>query len=1530
MAGFGFGFGSHTNSNPRIVTIVPGSSLPVSVPSQQWTGVAGSGFATIPSDPARTSAKPMLRLLVPPNQYFTDELLVGVIAGANDGGSLYGNMGLRHVLVHYEGSTGTIIEPSLQTFPDANGTYRSYFGWWTILRHSGRSGHADIYFEAVPNNPAMQNRVIGPFQFSPQSQMHDGTISVAASGGADFQTVAEALSHCRANALHNPLVTIIEPGDYDIADGTQIHEGEGYCTITAALPSVRIARPGYTTDAAGVVRTRYNGLRFMGANLEIDARHILEFFIEPGAKRFHWMDGCTIINSGGPGALWRGVTRPAQSLVRDGGWFTECRVENGDEVFKLAKLVRGTTSINGQRDLYAGCPVVVSNSSQDHRSDMTLGSDVPAIELFYTGSAAAATVEIAEANGAASRTLVVKIAGSADRSFTLHKSEAAYHAGTNYTLQNLVDWLNTIPAVTATLLDPSNVRAAAWLSLPGLRGGAFGPGDFKAESVMLVTNVDVQGAWWSEAGLDENVVLWGNTATGLVAPVLNFASSGAKRDILLANNAVQNDSSALRSATLASRFAGASSHVICVHNTLSTQSMIFNTSEAYSSGSFDLVANNSVRAISWTGPAGTTPIINNHVHGGTAAPASASGLTNVTGTTIGGDARVLYVNDQEGDFRARGPLASNLAPPVLRFSASGEMFDTLDTKGAAKIAPEQSIVTADSVTQYGITFHFSEARPIKRYPTGDWRVLGPVTITAMSPDSQQVSGNYLQSGTFSSAWVHGAQVNPGNRVLAPGGLSKNNKDNQAQGLNGIRSVTNYAGTAYAHGKNVDPGAIGQPLTVATGSVMKFVSNADTPWPQPSRAVRPGGADMAVLSVVDDLASDDALRPGVAQADMTHHFTEADWDLSVFNNFPQTPSAPSAAQAIANVQRAFALQFTDSVNSENAHAGNNHPSYGREIGQLVHTTALALHLDYAPQDKIDMLNGLYGIAIDAAERINEGGECIVPAGGGNGWKKAALVIVTAALRNAAATAKLANLRAISDAQQNFVFADDKQIREITPQVIAAPRATYDNRNRDPYQQWMEGSLDFAEGARPSGDEVGSGPNWRAPYRGTFTHSAFGGILAVLLTKGAKSLWNRPELFEYYRTHWATTIRRGEVQPGDANDMILFFHDMAAAHWPADPVAPQVEYAGALGDGGSGKTTLWLRFDKAIDETSAVPLGNFTIKVNGQPVSGITRPPYVFGTVTEGVDYAPNAIFRRNLGLVLPVAINSSDIVTISYAGGAGSTKLRSEVDKINVAAFTDLPVTNRTASVSGLNASYPVVRFTGSTPDRYQTIGAQALGADSPRVTLWLPHLKLLSAPSATVELFGAAGGAPTFELQLLSDRRLLILLRDSAGNFIFRTYTASSLALNTAYAILIDGDVTDSSAASGRSLVVNGTPSNGTTPTWAGGTGKAIGWSRPATYSLGSTSNSGFDGEFGGLWLNTAERVTDPAQRARFTSLTNGSLDIGTLGDGITGTQPQLFLVGNATQINDPAGFNRGSGPKFFRQNGGAVDTGMGTTATWQ
>lgn len=159
------------------------------------------------------------------------------------------------------------------------------------------------------------------------------------------------------------------------------------------------------------------------------------------------------------------------------------------------------------------------------------------------------------------------------------------------------------------------------------------------------------------------------------------------------------------------------------------------------------------------------------------------------------------------------------------------------------------------VTQHGVTFTFASARPVGQYANGDYWVQGPVTITSISPASTLHNGLNGDGTSYTGRVVHGTMVNPGNRSFATGGLLANNTSNTVQGWDSVGS--SKPRVTYSAAANLDPGATGSPLSVTSGSVVKFVS-ALSGLPNGAEN-RPAGLDMAVLTVVSAIPAADARR-----------------------------------------------------------------------------------------------------------------------------------------------------------------------------------------------------------------------------------------------------------------------------------------------------------------------------------------------------------------------------------------------------------------------------------------------------------------------------------------------------------------------------------------------------------------------------------------------------------------------------------------------------------------------------------------------
>lgn len=673
MPGFGFGFGYRKRHHHPRRRFAP----PVVLPGAGWTGVAGSGFTTVPADPVRTTAKPALRLLVPPNQYFAQELLVGVFAAANDRGSLFQRMGLDRVIVHFEGNSVDIPEPTLASFTDANGDPVAYWGWWALLhKPADRSGHAQVYFEAVPADGSMQRRVSGPHQFSPHDPfpatgtIHDREIEVAATPveitGQRYRTIYKALEYLDIQQANNPRITVTEAGSYDLLRGHwAIWAGKGYATIEATQP-ITIAKPAFSVSANAAARTNYDGMHFKGRAITFDMKNMDAIHAEvANTGRNHWFDGVTVTNSGGRGQLWNGGPRTF-GFARFRPWITECAISDLPNMVSGASLVRGCHLLRGYFDCATDADCVVGNRIEDWDSVDWL-TERPAFSVSYAGAGASATLELSDESDAASRTFTARVDGAVVDSMVVQKGDAAFLAGTNYTIANVVDWLNSLGGWSATLLD--NTHRATACSLAGLDGNGFAATDVRATPLTVVTMFGIHADFWQlleGLGTRENVAVADNILTGFAGQKLFLSAATTNlRDALFLNNAAQDKditSGYQNRHNLFSQLArNLQSHVVIAHNSL-MQGMLLRGDLGYNPDGYCLISGNVLRSLVWQGGISDPDLkmAGNHLFSGAAVPAGA------TGTTIGGDEASLYGDIALGNFAPAGGLAASPRPAVLR------------------------------------------------------------------------------------------------------------------------------------------------------------------------------------------------------------------------------------------------------------------------------------------------------------------------------------------------------------------------------------------------------------------------------------------------------------------------------------------------------------------------------------------------------------------------------------------------------------------------------------------------------------------------------------------------------------------------------------------------------------------------------------------------------------------------------------------------------------------------------------------------
>ena len=678
MAGFGYGYGFRKSARKGGGDITPPPApVPIATlePDAAWDGSAGSGFAAVPVDPERLTAKPAMRLMVAPSQHFTEELLVGVMAGANDSGSMFDTMGLDHVTLHLEGAQQIIPEPQFATFDDANGVPRTYFGWWARIRKPvGLAGEMQAYFEAVPRDASMQNRVIGPFSFHASEVLHDIEVEVAVTPaevpGSRYRSIGAALLYLRTQGAQNPRITIAEAGDYVMGSAGAVYGGSGYCTITASAP-VNIVGPDSSASFVAF-RPLWKGLRFHGSNITIDFRYSPGLIHETGgpARQF-WFDGCNLTNSAGRESLFRkNIYDGASYLIGGEPIFTECNTTNLHRAAIGAELARGNRLTQCWSDAFNGANCVVYNEIEDFDSRW-FREDILAMMLSYSGPATTATIE-----GWSSRIFIAKEDGVEIGRFTVGTGYNDWLGGTNFSVSNVVDWINDdLPAGwTASLVDDS--RRAAQLSTQNRLGLAFtAPVNVKDVSLNLYCAWDIHADLYQKQDsgsiVEENVLVAFNKGIGLSAQDIFMFGTPGINDMLVWNNAFANS----EPVGDRSQVNAAHSHVVIAHNSWSTQGVWLRADLTYQTDGYCLLANNVAPELRWYGtPDPDAAVTGNHVQ-------AVDALTP-SGTTSGGNKNNLFVSEASGNFAPKGALLSNLKPAVVQHDLNGAIRQAEAPAGA--------------------------------------------------------------------------------------------------------------------------------------------------------------------------------------------------------------------------------------------------------------------------------------------------------------------------------------------------------------------------------------------------------------------------------------------------------------------------------------------------------------------------------------------------------------------------------------------------------------------------------------------------------------------------------------------------------------------------------------------------------------------------------------------------------------------------------------------------------------------------------
>jgi len=411
-------------------------------------------------------------------------------------------------------------------------------------------------------------------------------------------------------------------------------------------------------------------------------------------------------------------------------------------------------------------------------------------------------------------------------------------------------------------------------------------------------------------------------------------------------------------------------------------------------------------------------------------------------------------------------------------------------------APALPPGTASSITKDGITWTFSEAVPVGQFVNGDYYVVGPVTVTAISPQP-----------TTSSPYMNGSVVD------LPTANGKSGFDSRLN--DGTDESWWFDATLRSY----------PPITLKPGDALVSSISLSTihSVPEVMRASDMSASPVAsdsVLTVLSSAPSADAFRPSYCDRNQTiYHASNLQRNL-----LPSlAPPNPSNTPALAQYEALYRRPWIDTNAFLFDAPADYMPSYGQHVAFADSYAALLLMLNFPADQKVNLTNYFvqYGIDLYGCVQAGYGWPAF---GGHRSGRKLPIILADILLNDS-------GMKNVSTAYPDQ-FGEDMQTLYFN---LLPPAGTYAQAWQGatviygghygvhaadsspvsaglygPYEQLQPASWPILT---PPGEQLGEA------YRRCCTSVSWvGEALAAYLVNG-KSTWNHPAFFDYV-DRWMT--------------------------------------------------------------------------------------------------------------------------------------------------------------------------------------------------------------------------------------------------------------------------------------------------------------------------------------------------------------------------------------------------------------------------
>ena len=478
----------------------------------------------------------------------------------------------------------------------------------------------------------------------------------------------------------------------------------------------------------------------------------------------------------------------------------------------------------------------------------------------------------------------------------------------------------------------------------------------------------------------------------------------------------------------------------------------------------------------------------------TSASLSAETTTQFSATVSGTSNTAVTWSATGGTITSHGLYTAGSVAGTFAVTATSSANSS--AKGHAQVALTGVLLppAATSVSKDGITWTFSQAVPVGQFVNGDYYVVGPVTITAISP-----------APTKSSPYENGSVKNLPT-ANGKSGFDSRLSDGADESWWFDASLRSYPPISLKPGDSL-VSSISLRQIHSVPEVMRSTSKSSSPV-----------ATMSILTVLAAAQTEDAFRPSYCDRRQTvYHANSLERNL-----LPSlAPPNPSNTPTLAQFEAWYRRPWIDTNAFLFDAPADYMPSYGQHVAFADSYASLLLMLDFPAAEKVNLTNYFvqYGIDLYGCVQAGYGWPAF---GGHHSGRKLPIIFAGMLLNNT-------GMKNVSATYPNR-FGEDMQTLYVDK---LPPAGTY-------LHAWQGATVIYGGHYGVKADSTPVSPGLYGPYeqlqpaywslltpteqlgevyRRASTSTSWVGEALTIHLMHAESVWNHPAFFDYV-DRWMT--------------------------------------------------------------------------------------------------------------------------------------------------------------------------------------------------------------------------------------------------------------------------------------------------------------------------------------------------------------------------------------------------------------------------